>query len=81
MEDAAAKHLFKFFLDAKEYETQDSALSGQQIKQIAGIPAEYQLYLEEEGDEPDKPIQDSDSVDLRGKEKHFFAVPPAVFGA
>ena len=44
------------------------------------VTATYQLYLEEDGDTPDRAISDGESVDLRGKVKHFFAVPPATFG-
>ena len=47
---------------------------------LATVPANYQLFLEEEGDKPDKAISDSESVSLEGHPKHFFAVPPATFG-
>jgi Multiubiquitin len=76
----AAKREYKFFVDAQLHDTEKSAISGLDIKQIASIPATYQLYLEEEGDTPDKPISDGDTIDLKGREKHFFAVPPATFG-
>jgi hypothetical protein len=73
---------YKFFLDAKEFETPDTHRTGAQIKAfIPSIPAAYQLYLEEEGDTPDKPISDSETVSLEGRIKHFYAVPPATFGA
>jgi hypothetical protein len=70
----------KFFVDGRPYETDDTALTGAQIKSLAGIPQQYQLFLEEEGDRPDKQISDGEAVDMRGEPKHFFAVPPAVFG-
>jgi hypothetical protein len=72
---------YKFFLDAKEFETPEAQLKGTQIKSfIPSIPPAYQLYLEEEGDTPDKPISDTETVNLEGKLKHFYAVPPATFG-
>lgn len=71
---------YKFFVDAKPFETNETALKGLQIKQIAGINQQFQLFLEEEGDKPDKAISDGEAVDMRGKDKHFFAVPPATFG-
>ncbi|MGB9428378.1 MAG: multiubiquitin domain-containing protein [Gammaproteobacteria bacterium] len=71
---------FKFFVDAKPYETNETALTGAVIKKQAGIALQFQLYLEEEGDKPDKAISDGEAVDMRGKDKHFFAVPPATFG-
>jgi hypothetical protein len=74
------KKKYHFFVDAKRYETDDESLTGAAIKKIAGIEATYQLFEEEEGDTPDKPISDPESVNLGGRIKHFYAVPPATFG-
>ncbi len=71
---------FEFFVDGKKFETEKSSVSGADIKRIAGIDATYQLFLEEEGETPDRPISDLDTVVLEHKTKHFFAVPPATFG-
>jgi len=72
---------FKFFVDAKEFSSPDESITGAKIKEIAGVPAAYQLFLEEEGHKPDKAISDGETVNLKqGGEKHFFAVPPATFG-
>jgi multiubiquitin len=70
-----------FFVDAKRYNTEHTALTGAQIKAQANVPATYQLFLEEEGDQPDRAISDGESVNLEHKPKHFYAVPPATFGA
>lgn len=75
------KKIYKFFVDAKPYETDQTALTGAQIKSQASVPPQYQLFLEEEGDKPDRAISDGESVALQGEPKHFFAVPPATFGA
>lgn len=72
---------FHFFVDAKRYETTHESLTGADIKKIAGVTPTYQLFLETEGDTPDKPISDGEAVNLKGEPKHFFAVPPATFGA
>lgn len=72
---------YHFFVDAKKYETDKANLTGLEIKNMAGVPGNYQLYLEEEGNTPDRAISDSESVILdHDHEKHFFAVPPATFG-
>lgn len=76
-EDQKLNH---FFVDGKKYETAQTALTGAEIKSIAGVAANYQLFLEEEGDEPDKAISDGEAVNLTERVKHFFAVPPATFG-
>lgn len=77
------KELYDFFVDSKKYQTEEPSLTGAEIKAKAGVPDAYQLFLEEEGDRPDKQIGDSETVELRRGEKtrHFYAVPPATFGA
>ena len=55
-------------------------MTGAEIKAKAEVPPTYQLFLEEEGDTADRAISDAEGVDLEGRIKHFFAVPPATFG-
>ncbi|HUZ93347.1 MAG TPA: multiubiquitin domain-containing protein [Edaphobacter sp.] len=82
MNEQEQKKIYHFFVDAKRYETDKSSLTGAEIKAIASITPTYQLFLEEEGDTPDKPISDSEAVHLKEGEhtRHFYAVPPATFG-
>jgi hypothetical protein len=40
----------------------------------------YQLFLEADGDDADRPIGDTEGVDLTKGPKHYYAVPPATFG-
>lgn len=70
----------QFFVDGTQFESESESLTGAAIKAKANVQAAYQLFLEEEGDTPDRPIGDNEAVSLGGKEKHFFAVPPATFG-
>ena len=77
---AAHQSQYHFFVDGKRYATDQTMLTGLQIKTIASVPANYQLFLEEEGDTPDRQISDGEGVQMGHKEKHFFAVPPATFG-
>ena len=81
MSDHDKPKLNHFFVDAKKFETESTALTGAEIKAKANVPATYQLFLEEEDDKPDRLISDGESVNLEGKPKHFVAVPPATFGA
>jgi len=69
-----------FFVDGKKYETEHNWLKGLEIKALAEVPANYQLFLEEHGNAPDRAISDAESVDLQNPPKHFYAVPPATFG-
>jgi len=68
-----------FFVDGKEFSADKSSLTGLEIKTIASVPGEYQLFLEAEGDAADRAISDGEAVSILRKE-HFFAVPPATFG-
>jgi len=76
-----AKSVHVFFVDAKRYETAKTSLTGAEIKAIANVAPNYQLFLEEEGDRPDRGIADGEAVEITERVKHFFAVPPATFGS
>ena len=71
---------YHFLVDNKKFDTEHASLNGQEIKVIAGVPANYQLFLEEQGESPDRAISDGDGLDLHNPPKHFYAVPPATFG-
>ena len=71
---------YHFFVDNKKYETDEASLKGLEIKTIAGVPADYQLFEEVHGNDPDRLISDGEGVDLKNPPKHFYAVPPATFG-
>jgi hypothetical protein len=61
------KKEYHYFVDGKEYKTEDAGLTGAQIKARGG--------------QPDKVIGDNDSVDLNVHPPcHFYTVPPATFG-
>ncbi len=70
-----------FSLDATWYETDHSARTGAEIKAIGNITTAYQLFLEEEGDKPDRVVPDQETIVLSGPIKHFYAAPPTTFGA
>ncbi len=71
---------YSFFVDGKPFKSTKVSITGAEIKALAGAPANYQVFLEEEGDTPDRALSDGEGIPLSGKEKHFFAVPPATFG-
>jgi Multiubiquitin len=70
---------FTIFIDAVKYTVEQTSMTGAQIKALAHIDAQYQLYLEEQGDHPDKPIKDTEAVAIR-EDMHFYAIPPATMG-
>jgi hypothetical protein len=61
-------------VDRKKYEVADSPLTGAEIRHLAGLGPEVDLFLEQHGDEEDLPIADGDSVDLQNG-MHFFSTP------
>lgn len=69
---------YKIFIDGTEYIVQSEKMTGEQIKQLAGKPQDYKLFLERPG-QPDLLIRDDDVVRIREGE-HFHTVPPANFG-
>lgn len=81
-DDAPKEKEYVFYVDANRFTTENKSLTGAQIKAQAGVTPTYQLFLEEEGDKPDKPISDGESVEMEKREniRHFYAVPPATFG-
>lgn len=74
------KTVHHFFVDGKKYDTENTALTGLEIKTIASVPANYQLFLEGKGNDPDNAVSDSQSESMEPPPKHFYAVPPATFG-
>jgi len=75
---------YQFFVDANKYDTDQVNITGAQIKaMVPGFNPAYQLFLEEHGDNPDRPIADSETISLdpahHGVRK-FYSVPPATFG-
>ena len=72
-----------YFVDNVKYETDQSTLTGTQIKaKIPNFDNAYGLFLEGHGNDPDQPINDDTSISL-DKEKgprRFYSVPPTTFG-
>lgn len=73
------KHEFTIFIDAAKYVVNKTSMTGADIKALAHIDAQYQLYQEEQGDRPDKPIPNAEAVAIRN-DMHFYAIPPATMG-
>ncbi len=79
----AGRKKYKFFVDDQQYETEKRTLSGAELRAIASVDPNFQIFLEEQGhDKPDRLIANDYSLNLDapGVEK-FYTVPPATFGA
>ncbi len=67
----------EIFINDKSYREPRETLNGAQLKALGGIASDYQLFLEQPGD--DKLIADSASVKLIDGMR-FYSLPPATFG-
>ena len=61
-------------INGTSYEFATDDVTGRQIKEKAGIPLNYSLYLRRPGG--NEPISDGERVELREGE-HFFSRPPS----
>ena len=64
-------------VDRKKYDLDDSPLTGAEIRQLAGLGSDVDLYLEQHGEADDRVISDGDSVDLKNG-MHFFSTPKYI---
>ena len=62
------------FINGDPYHFDSHRTTGKKIKERAGIPDDYSLYLRREGE--NEPIRDDEEVDLHEGE-HFFSRPPS----
>jgi hypothetical protein len=67
------------FIGGKKFVAPKLVMTGAEIKQLGGIPPEYQLFLEVPGPKPDKGIRDDEKVELKSG-MHFFGVVPGNLG-
>lgn len=62
------------FIEDKRYHFESDDATGREIKENAGIPDNYSLYLRRKGE--NEPIRDDERVELHNGE-HFFSRPPS----
>ncbi len=65
------------FVNNQSFETEQREMTGGQVKQLAGIPADYELFRVR-GDQT-VPVGDEQQVEIVEK-LHFRAIPAATFG-
>jgi hypothetical protein len=57
-----------------------ASLTALQLRLLARIPAEFQLILEGNGEDPDRILSDTDVLDLSRTGVRVFSKPPTAFG-
>lgn len=74
---------YTFFVNGTKYETDQSSLTGLQIKaRVADWDQSHDLVLEGHGNDPDRVIRDDEVVELEKEHGplRFSSVPKANFG-
>ena len=70
----------KFFVDAVSYETDQTALTGGEIKKFASCSMNYHLYVEDESVESGQRfVCDGEAIRLDGKALHFWVPAPSTY--
>lgn len=69
--------LHEIFINKQLYRVSTHVLTGTELKRLAGIPADNQLFLE--AHPKDLPIGDGERVELKNG-MHFYDVAPGNFG-
>lgn len=55
---------YHFFVGGNRFETDKSFLTGSEIKRLAAVRAEYQLFFRDDVNTPDREVRDTQTVDL-----------------
>lgn len=72
---------YHYFLDSVKIDTEQSSITGADVRaQLPPDKSGYSLFLESQGNDPDKQVQDPDGFTLEKKTLRFYSVPPANFG-
>jgi hypothetical protein len=56
--------MYHFFVAGNRFETDKPSLTGNEIKALAGVRAEYQLFFRDDVNTPDREVRDTQAVDL-----------------
>jgi hypothetical protein len=70
---------FSIHIDGTEYHTDQTTMTGGELKTLAGKDPQVQIFLESHGNDPDRQIGDSEGVAIKNGQ-HFYTIPPATMG-
>lgn len=68
---------YAFFVDGVRFETDDSTITGKQMRALAQVDPDYGLFMQQPLDKPDRQIHINTSIDLTepGAEKYYTVCP------
>ena len=65
---------FVIHVDRKQFRVDSSHMTGAEVRALAGLGTDVDLYLESHGDEEDDLVEDAESMLLKNG-MHFFSTP------
>jgi len=73
---------YHYSVDGQKFDSDVPSITGAEIRtKLSPDKRNYALYLEGQGNEPDRLIKDDTSVALEKHQQHrLYTVPPASFG-
>ena len=71
--------IVNILINGQHYKLDDDEMTGAQIKALAEIPYENQLYLEASGPGDDDPVGNDEVIELKNGDR-FYDMPPGNFG-
>ena len=77
MPESRSKGVFAFFVNNQEHVSGDHELTGSRIKQLAGVPTDYELFQVRGNDIV--PVGNEEAVRIP-ENTHFRAIPAGTFG-
>src|SRR5690349_20960252 len=65
MPEPPGHNQFQIHVDGAHFTVTQSSMTGAAIKGLAAKGPEYQLFLEQGGNDPDRPVRDDETVTIR----------------
>jgi Multiubiquitin len=77
--DTKSMKQLRIFINGDPYFAPEASMTGDQLLELAGLPATNQLFLDIPGQGDDRPIGANEEFELRSGMK-FYDVPVGTFG-
>ncbi len=72
---------YSILLNGQRLEAPGPTITVIQLRLLARIPASHGIIVEGAGDQPDRLVSDTDTIDLSGSSPSVFSKPPTAFGS
>lgn len=72
---------YYILLNGQRLEVPGPTITVIQLRLLARIPAGHGIIVEGAGDQPDRLVSDTDTIDLSGSSPSIFWKPPTAFGS